>query len=107
MKIYEALAGTGYPVCHPPYQGDAGTYITYQIAGQDSILYAESGEAETTVMYGVNIFSDHFSATILTTVKEALESAGYIVTVEAENYDKDHKKNQIALIAEVVGAEYG
>lgn len=107
MKIYEALANIGYPVCHPPYQGNEETYITYQIVGQDSIIYAEGKEAETTVMFAVNIFSDLFAASVLTAVKQALESAGYIVTVEAENYDKDHKKNQISLIAEIEGAQYG
>ena len=30
MMIYEALSSLGVPVCHPPYKGAEGTYITDQ-----------------------------------------------------------------------------
>ena len=39
--------------------------------------------------------------------KAALETAGYIATVDMEIYDKETGRTQIALIAETEGAEYG
>lgn len=107
MMIYEALAGIGVPVCHPPYKGAEETYITYQLLGQSGQLYAEGCEAETAVQYAVSIFAEGFAAGILTRVKAALERAGYIVSVDMETYDKETGRTQIALIAETEGAVYG
>ena len=107
MMIYEALADLGFPVCHPPYKGGGETYVTYQLLGQSGQLYAEGGEAETGVQYAVSIFADRFDAGLLTRTKDALEAAGYIVTVDMETYDKETGRTQIALIAETEGAEYG
>lgn len=107
MMIYEALAGIGVPVCHPPYKGAEETYITYQLLGQSGQLYAEGCEAETAVQYAVSIFAEGFAAGLLTRVKAALERAGYIVSVDMETYDKETARTQIALIAETEGAVYG
>ena len=107
MKIFEALENLGVPVCHPPYKGSNETYITYQLLGQGNRVYAESREAETSVMYAVSIFSEGFAAGLLRETKASLEAAGYIVTVDMETYDKDTGRTQIALIAETEGNEYG
>lgn len=107
MKIYEALELVGVPVCHPPYKGDADTYITYQLLGQDSMLYAEGKEQETAVTYAVNIFAEKFTAGIIALTKLALETAGYIATVETEVYDGTAGKTQVSMIATKEGAEYG
>lgn len=107
MMIYEALSSLGVPVCHPPYKGGEETYVTYQLLGQSGQIYAEGGEAETGVQYAVSIFADRFAAGLLTRAKDALEAAGYIVTVDMETYDKETGRTQIALIAETEGAEYG
>lgn len=107
MKIYEALENLEVPVCHPPYRGNEETYITYQLLGQGDRVYAESREAETSVMYAVSIFAEGFAAELLRETKASLEAAGYIVTVDMENYDKDTGRTQIALIAETEGGEYG
>lgn len=107
MKIYEALELVGVPVCHPPYTGDAHTYITYQLLGQDGVLYAEGKEQETAVTYAVNIFAEKFTAGIIGLTKFALETAGYIATVETETYDGTAGTTQVSLIATKEGAEYG
>ena len=107
MLIYEALSSLGVPVCHPPYKGGDGTYITYQLLGQSGQIYAEGGEAETGVQYAVSIFADGFAAELLKRVKAKLEDAGYIATVDMETYDKETGRTQIALIAETEGAAYG
>ena len=107
VKIFEALENLGVPVCHPPYKGSNETYITYQLLGQGNRVYAESREAETSVMYAVSIFSEGFAAGLLRETKASLEAAGYIVTVDMETYDKDTGRTQIALIAETEGNEYG
>lgn len=107
MKIYEALELVGVPVCHPPYVGDAHTYITYQLLGQDSVLYAEGKEQETAVAYAVNIFAEKFTAGIVALTKFALETAGYIATVETEVYDGATGTTQVSIIATKEGAEYG
>ena len=107
MMIYEALADLGVPVCHPPYKGAETTYITYQLLGQSGQIYAEGQEAETGVMYAVSIFAEAFAGALLRRVKAALETAGYIATVEMETYDKETGRTQIALIAETEGGAYG
>lgn len=107
MKIYEALELVGVPVCHPPYVGDAHTYITYQLLGQDSVLYAEGKEQETAVTYAVNIFAEKFTAGIVALTKFVLETAGYIATVETEVYDGAKGATQVSIIATKEGAEYG
>ena len=107
MMIYEALSSLGVPVCHPPYKGAEKTYITYQLLGQSGQIYAEGGEAETGVQYAVSIFAEGFAAELLKRVKAALETAGYITTIDMETYDKETGRTQIALIAEKEGAEYG
>lgn len=107
MTIYEALADIGVPVCHPPYKGAEETYITYQLLGQSGQLYAEGVEVETGVQYAISIFAGGFAGKLLQSVKAALESAGYIATVEMETYDKETGRTQIAVIAETEGAEYG
>ena len=107
MTISEALLSTGIPCCHPPYFGNSETYITYQLLGQAAMLYANGSEAETAVSYAVSIFADNFDASRLKEVISALECAGYIVTVEMESYDNEHRKNQISLIATIEGAQYG
>lgn len=107
MTIYEALKDLPVPVCHPPYKGAETTYITYQLLGQSGQLYAEGAEAETGVQYAVSIFAEGFAAGLLKRVKAALEAAGYIATVDMENYDKETGRTQIALIAETEGAAYG
>ena len=45
--------------------------------------------------------------TMMSCIDWALESAGYIVTVDMESYDKETGRTQIALIAEMEGAVYG
>ena len=107
MMIYEAISSLGVPVCHPPYKGAEKTYITYQLLGQSGQIYAGGGEAETGVQYAVSIFAEGFAAGLLKRVKAALEAAGYIATVDMENYDKETGRTQIAIIAECEGAEYG
>lgn len=108
MKIYEALELVGVPVCHPPYAGDPHTtHITYQLLGQDGVLYAEGKEQETAVTYAVNIFAEKFTAGIIALTKMALETAGYIATVETEVYDGNSGTTQVSIIATKEGAEYG
>lgn len=107
MMIYEALADLGVPVCHPPYKGAEETYITYQLLGQSGQIYAEGREAETGAAFAVSIFATGFAEDLLRRTKAALESAGYIVTVDMESYDKDTGRTQIALVAETEGAVYG
>ena len=107
MMIYEALSSLSVPVCHPPYKGAEETYITYQLLGQSGQIYAEGGDAESGVLFVVSMFADGFAAELLKRVKDALETAGYITTIDMETYDKETGRTQIALIAETEGAEYG
>lgn len=107
LTIPEALAGIGLPCIHPPYRGKNPAYITYSLLGQTGQIYAEGREAETGVMYAVDIFSPGYSAQLLLDVKAALEEAGYIATVEMENYDHDTDRHQMSLTAVIEGAEYG
>lgn len=107
MKIYEALADLNVPVCHVPYKGDAGTYITYQLLGQNGQIYAEGTEGATAVIYMVDVFEEVFSGTLVESVKEALEQAGYIAIIEMEDYDERTDSNHVSIYAEIEGAQYG
>ena len=73
LTIAEALAGIGLPCSPPPYKGRESAYITYSLLGQTGQIYAEGREAETGVMYAVEIFSPGYSAQLLRDVKAALE----------------------------------
>ena len=105
--IAEALKGINYPVVHPPYLGEDKTYVTYQIIGQNAILYGESREQETTVSYSVDIWTDEPFLGLLLLVKERLENAGYIVTIDMETYDNATKRWHVAMTAVIEGAVYG
>ena len=107
MTIDKALKDIGCPVCHPPYTGKATTYITYQIVGQVGMVYAEGKEQETGVNYSVDIWSSSPFITLMLNVKTALETAGYIVTVDMEYYDSATKVHQVSLSATVEGEVYG
>lgn len=107
MTIYEALRSLNLPVCHPPYKGDAETYITYQLLGQIGQIYAEGKEAETAVSYAVDIFSTFFNASLFVQVKQLLEAAGYVVTVDMEYYNQEKDISQMSLLVAIEGGQYG
>lgn len=110
MKIYEALSSIGYPVTHPPHEGDEKTYYTYQVIGQESTLYADGQEQETATRFAVDLFSDQPAAAVaamIPTTKAALYAAGYLCRVDQEMYEYDTKLRHIAMTAWTVGAIYG
>ena len=55
MSIEDALSPTGLPVSGLPYEGRADTYVTYQLIGQLSTIYAEGREAATAVQHSVDL----------------------------------------------------
>jgi len=107
MSIWNALSAIGCPVCHVPYHGTEKKYITYQIAGQSGTLYAEGNEAETGTAYIVNLYNTTYDASFLTTAKSMLKDAGYIVTVDMEDYDSVSKESRTVLYCVIEGADYG
>ncbi|MBQ9169137.1 MAG: hypothetical protein IJX67_12150 [Oscillospiraceae bacterium] len=107
MKIYNALSSLGIPVCHPPYKGNADTYITYQFLGQTGQFYAEGKEAETAVLFALELISPVYNPSVVLEAKQMLEDAGYIVTVDMSRYDDANNRCQVSFTAETEGAEYG
>lgn len=107
MTIYEALASLNIPVQHPPYRGDAQTYVTYTLLGQDTTLYADGAEQETSLIYAVNVYAKGNYISTMSAVKAALENAGYIVVVDAEYYEEEVELQHVVLTASIVGALYG
>lgn len=105
--IYEALAGINAPVCHVPYRGQAAKYVTYQLAGQTGQFYAEGKEAETGTLCIVNVYNPTYDAAFVRAVKSALETDGWIVTVDMEEYDDRAQRSRVVLTAEREGACYG
>lgn len=107
MTIAEILKEK-YTVCHPPYMGDARTYVTYQFIGQTGVLYAEGAEQETGVMYSVDLYTDAppFES-IVVDIKSRLAAAGWSCTVDAEMYETDTGLYHIAMSAAGVGGIYG
>lgn len=107
LTIAEALESSEVPVFRVPYTGSAPAYITYQLLGQTGQIYAEGREAATGVSYAVNIWSPGYSAVLMLNTKALLEAAGYIVTVDMENYDHDMDIHQSTLVASIEGSVYG
>lgn len=107
LTIYEALSGLDIPVQHPPYRGDAQTYVTYSLLGQDGTVYADGSEKETSVSYAVNVYAPGNYISIMLAVKSALETAGYIVVVDTEYYEYDVELQHVVLTASIEGALYG
>lgn len=107
MTISEALEPTGIACTHPPYQGDADQYVTYQLIGQSGILYAEGAERETGVAYAVDLYVRGDYIDTMLTVKAALERGGYIVTIDVEYLEEDLEYYHISMTATREGAVYG
>ena len=107
MTIAQALSPTGLPCCHPPYIGEAEAYVTYQLLGQGSVLYAESQERETGVSYAVDLYCNEPYVQTMLQVKKALEEAGYIATIGLEYYEPEVDRYHIYISAEKEGALYG
>lgn len=106
--IQEALENIDYPVCHPPYRGGDTKFVTFQLIGQDTILFAEGKEKETSVSYAVNVYCGSADIMKMTLdVKDALQYAGYIVTIEPETFEKEAGLHRIMMTAKAVGAIYG
>ena len=108
MTIVQALSQIGFPVCHPPYGGGARKYLTYQIIGQTGAIYAEGKEAATGTTFGLDLFTDSPPfAQDLAAIKAALEAAGYVTRVEAEQYEDDTGLWHVSLTAVCPGGVYG
>lgn len=107
MTIAEALASTGIRCSRPPFPYNDETYVTYTMLGQSGMLYAEGKEQETAVTYVVNLYTTNAFIAPLVKVKDALQKAGYIVTIETEYYEDAIKKRHIVMTAEIQGDVYG
>lgn len=107
MTIDKALSGLGIPVSHPPYRGQETEYITFQIMGQESVLYAEGKEQETAMRYSVDLYTSQPFKTMIPKIKAALEAAGYIMVVDQEIYESETKHWHVAMSAVCEGADYG
>lgn len=106
--IQDALSALTYPVCHPPYRGSATQYVTFQLLGQSSILFAEGEEKETGVAYAVNVYCGSTDIMEMAlAVKTALQDAGYVVTIEPETFEKEAGLRRILMTAKAVGPVYG
>lgn len=107
MTINSALAALKLPVTHPPYKGEAGEYITYQLITQSTTLYAEGAEAETSVLYAVDYYTKNVPyEKKLLEIKRLLQTAGWTCTVNAEDYEPDTGLYHIPMTATHVGGIY-
>lgn len=107
MTINNALAALKLPVTHPPYKGEANEYITYQLITQSTTLYAEGAEAETSVLYAVDYYTQAtpFEKKLLE-IKRLLQAAGWTCTVNAEDYEPDTGLYHIPMTVTHVGGIY-
>ena len=110
--IENALAGltvdgVSIPVAAVRYAGRAASYVVYQLLGQVGALYAEGVEVATGVSFALDCYSPGRSTALMLATKTALEAAGWLVTVEMENYDHDTDRFQSSLTAVIEGALYG
>lgn len=107
MTINDALAALKLPVTHPPYEGEADEYVTYQLITQSTTLYAEGIEAETSVLYAVDYYTKivPFEAKLLE-IKRLLQAAGWTCTVNAEDYEPDTGLYHIPMTATHIGGIY-
>lgn len=101
------VEGVAIPCAPVRYTGTAPSYVLYSLLGQLGEIYAEGKEAETGVGWAVDCYSPGRSAALMLAVKERLEAAGWIVTVDMEHYDHDTDRFQSSLVAQIEGADYG
>lgn len=108
MTIAEALATLSVPVTHPPFMGETDEYITYQMASQQGILYADGAEAETGVSYVVDYYTKNppFSA-MIKDIKRLLAAADWTCEVAVETYEEDTGFYHISMTATAAGEIYG
>ena len=106
MSIEDALRPTGLPVSGLPYEGRADTYVTYQLIGQLSTIYAEGREAATAVQHSVDLWTGVSYQNDLRRIKAALEAAGYIVQVETEDYAADIGRTPVMMTATLEGVPW-
>ena len=108
VTINNALAALKLPVTHPPYKGEANEYITYQHITQSTTLYAEGIEAETSVLYSVDLYTDTPPfAERIQEIKRLLAAADWSCVVDAEMYETETGMYHIAMSAQHVGGIYG
>lgn len=107
MTIPEAIMPTGIPCSHPPHKGAADVYVTYQLLGQTGILYADGKEQETAVSYSVDLYVKGDYIADMIKVKTALETAGYIVSIDTEYLENDVDLYHVSMTATIEGAAYG
>ena len=103
--ILEQAAGV--PVCRPDYRGDADQYITFHLLGDTGTVYAEGTAAETGTRFSVDLWSKTDYTSLLATVKSALQSSDYYVSVLTEYFEDESGYYHVVLEASCIGTCYG
>lgn len=85
-----ALEALGVPVARLLYEGQANTYIVFQIALGQEVGYSDDDTDKTEYIYQIHIYSKGDYIDLLKRAKAALKSAGfYNIVINPEIYEKD------------------
>ena len=108
LTIKEIFApALGIPVERAAYRGDAPAYLLYSCLGQDGTIYADGKEAETGVMFALELYSRGNWLPILTLIRQTAEANDMIVVVEADTREADTGLYHLSMTLYRVGADYG
>lgn len=102
--IKNALEKLDYPVCHAAYRGKERKFLLYEFLGQDVQVFAESREAETSVSWSLDLYTDQVPLTQdLDKIKSLLEGNNIRCRVDAVTHDQNLDLQHAALTAWSVG----
>lgn len=84
------LESLGVPVARLLYDGQANTYIVFQIVTGQEVGYSDDDTDKTEYIYQIHIYSKGDYIDLLKRAKAALKSAGfYNIVINPEIYEKD------------------
>ena len=84
------LNSLGVPVARMIYNGNADTFITYQLVLSGEMAFADDDNEAEEYLFRVDIYSRRDYIALLRRAKQALKLAGfYGVAIQAELYEND------------------
>lgn len=97
MNLFSVLSSLNIPFCHPPYTGDAESFLVYYLENDARSGWA-SGQAwqnETTV--SIEVFSRGPYESIVADAMSLLRAAGCSVACIAEDYETETGYHHVTL----------
>lgn len=95
--LFAVLSSLNIPFCHPPYTGNAESFLAYYLINDARSNYM-SGEAfqnETNV--SIEVYSKGAYESIVASAMELLRNDGCVVSCTGEDYEEDTGYHHVTL----------